>query len=93
MVYLPFLSVRAVRVASPDNVTAVTNTPCTALVSCITRPRMISTCSATSGAHSVDRTIAENAADLDQAAAHIVRQDYELGSSDNLTIQIVRVDE
>lgn len=39
------------------------------------------------------KTIVDNAADLDTAAAMLVRQAFENGSSDNLTVQIVRVDE
>ncbi|MDI1261827.1 MAG: bifunctional protein-serine/threonine kinase/phosphatase [bacterium] len=47
--------------------------------------------------HLSDRRIAkavnENSADLDAAARGIVAQAFEAGSSDNLTVQIVRVDE
>ncbi len=47
--------------------------------------------------HVGDRVIAkaikDGAADLDLAAKTIVEQAFELGSKDNLTVQIVRVDE
>src|SRR3954447_13527226 len=39
------------------------------------------------------RMIKDGAADLDQAAKAIVELAYELGSKDNLTVQIVRVDQ
>lgn len=39
------------------------------------------------------RVIKDGAADLDQAAKAVVELAYELGSKDNLTVQIVRVDE
>lgn len=42
---------------------------------------------------SVVQTIADNASDLDGAARRIVEKAFERGSTDNLTIQIVRVDE
>ncbi len=41
----------------------------------------------------VTRVIADNANDLDQAAAIIVDEAYCHGSADNLTVQIVRIDE
>lgn len=41
----------------------------------------------------VARMIKDGAADLDQAAKAIVELAYELGSKDNLTVQIVRIDE
>jgi predicted Ser/Thr protein kinase len=41
----------------------------------------------------VAATIAENAQDLDAAARTIVEAAYQHGSSDNLTVQIVRIDE
>src|SRR6187397_2200924 len=41
----------------------------------------------------IAKTIRDGAADLDQAAAAIVRQAFEQGSQDNLTIQIIRIDE
>ena len=41
----------------------------------------------------VVKTIGENAGDLDRAADLIVQDAYQHGSSDNLTIQIVRIDE
>lgn len=40
----------------------------------------------------VVKVIADNAGDLDRAAATLVNDAYENGSTDNLTIQIVRVD-
>ena len=42
---------------------------------------------------SMARAIKDGADDLDQAARAIVEQAFELGSKDNLTVQIVRVDE
>lgn len=45
------------------------------------------------GARFVTQTIKENEADLDKAARAIVEEAYRKGSADNLTIQIVRVDE
>jgi len=45
------------------------------------------------GEREVARVIKDGAADLDQAARAIVELAYELGSKDNLTVQIVRVDE
>ncbi len=47
----------------------------------------------TSAARQLARTIRDGAADLDAAAKSIVEQAYENGSSDNLTAQIVRIDE
>ena len=44
-------------------------------------------------ARSVATTIADHAEDLDGAAQAIVRQAYDRGSVDNLTVQIARVDE
>lgn len=44
------------------------------------------------GAREVSRIIAENTGDLEQAARMITARAYENGSLDNLTIQIVRVD-
>ncbi|MCW5690972.1 MAG: bifunctional protein-serine/threonine kinase/phosphatase [Pseudolabrys sp.] len=41
----------------------------------------------------VVNVIADNADDLDRAAATLVNEAYENGSTDNLTIQIVRIDE
>ncbi|MBR1266667.1 bifunctional protein-serine/threonine kinase/phosphatase [Bradyrhizobium sp. AUGA SZCCT0222] len=41
----------------------------------------------------IARTVRDNAADLDQAAKAVAELAFELGSKDNLTIQIVRVDE
>jgi serine/threonine protein phosphatase PrpC len=41
----------------------------------------------------VARMVKDGAADLDQAAKAIVELAYELGSKDNLTVQIARVDE
>jgi serine/threonine protein phosphatase PrpC len=54
---------------------------------------------ATDGVHEhvsgnfVVKKIAQHAADLDRAAEAIVEEAYEQGSPDNLTIQIIRVDE
>jgi serine/threonine protein phosphatase PrpC len=54
---------------------------------------------ATDGAYShagpkfIARTIQDNAADLDVAAKAIVEEAYKNGSDDNLTAQIVRIDE
>ncbi len=45
------------------------------------------------GARDIVKAIVENAADLDRAADSLVKQAYANGSDDNLTIQIVRVDE
>lgn len=45
------------------------------------------------GERVVARVIKDGADDLDQAAKAIVELAYELGSKDNLTVQIVRVDE
>ncbi|MEH2513828.1 serine/threonine protein phosphatase PrpC/predicted Ser/Thr protein kinase [Nitrobacteraceae bacterium AZCC 1564] len=46
--------------------------------------------------HAADRfvahTIGENADDLDQVARLIVEEAYERGSTDNLTVQVVRID-
>jgi serine/threonine protein phosphatase PrpC len=44
------------------------------------------------GAKFVSRIIAEQAADLDQAARAIVEEAYRNNSPDNLTVQIVRID-
>ncbi|MBS0246895.1 MAG: bifunctional protein-serine/threonine kinase/phosphatase [Proteobacteria bacterium] len=41
----------------------------------------------------VVRTIGENSQDLDRAAASLVKAAYDNGSTDNLTVQIVRVDD
>ena len=41
----------------------------------------------------IARTIRDNTDDLDRAAKAIVEQAFELGSKDNLTVQIVRVEE
>ena len=41
----------------------------------------------------IARAIADGSADLDQAAKAVVETAFELGSKDNLTVQIVRVDE
>ncbi len=41
----------------------------------------------------IARAIKDGAADLDQAAKNIVEMAFDLGSKDNLTVQIVRVDE
>src|SRR6478735_1306103 len=41
----------------------------------------------------IARAIKDGAADLDQAARAIVEMAFDLGSKDNLTVQIVRVDE
>jgi serine/threonine protein phosphatase PrpC len=43
-------------------------------------------------ARAVVKTIRESASDFDRAAALLVREAYERGSTDNLTIQIVRVE-
>lgn len=45
------------------------------------------------GARAIAKTINDNADDLDQAARTIVEHAYQGNSPDNLTIQIVRVDE
>jgi serine/threonine protein phosphatase PrpC len=45
------------------------------------------------GERVIARVVKDGAADLDQAAKAIVELAYELGSKDNLTVQIVRVDE
>ena len=45
------------------------------------------------GARFVTDTIGEHADDLDQAARLIVAEAYRLGSPDNLTVQIVRIDD
>src|ERR1700710_1574002 len=45
------------------------------------------------GDRHIARTIKDNADDLDQAAKAVVELAFELGSKDNLTVQIVRVDE
>ncbi len=45
------------------------------------------------GDRHIARTIRDNAADLDQAAKAVVETALELGSKDNLTVQIVRVEE
>ncbi|MGE9009115.1 protein kinase domain-containing protein [Leptospira interrogans] len=45
------------------------------------------------GDRHIARTVRDNAADLDQAAKAVAELAFELGSKDNLTIQIVRVDE
>ena len=45
------------------------------------------------GARSIIKTISDNADDLDKAARAIVDQAYQRNSPDNLTVQIVRVDE
>src|ERR1700754_5046842 len=45
------------------------------------------------GDRHIARTIKDNAADLDQAAKAVVELAFELGSKDNLTVQIVRVEE
>jgi serine/threonine protein phosphatase PrpC len=45
------------------------------------------------GARFIAQTINENADDLDHAARAIVKQAYEQGSPDNLTAQIVRIDD
>ncbi|MCF8477044.1 MAG: bifunctional protein-serine/threonine kinase/phosphatase [Pseudolabrys sp.] len=44
-------------------------------------------------ARTVVETVGENAADLDRAASLLVARAFENGSGDNLTVQIVRVDE
>lgn len=44
-------------------------------------------------ARDVVRIVAQHAADLDEAARRIVRTAYDNGSSDNLTVQVVRIDE
>ncbi|MBA1914208.1 SpoIIE family protein phosphatase, partial [Escherichia coli] len=44
-------------------------------------------------ARQLARTIRDGAADLDAAAKSIVEQAYENGSPDNLTAQIIRIDE
>lgn len=44
------------------------------------------------GAQDIIGAIESNAEDLDRAAKHIVAQAYEKGSTDNLTVQIVRID-
>ena len=45
------------------------------------------------GERVIARMVKDGAADLDQAAKAIVELAYELGSKDNLTVQIARVDE
>src|SRR3954468_7288807 len=45
------------------------------------------------GNRHIARTIRDHADDLDQAAKTIVEQAYDLGSKDNLTVQIVRVEQ
>lgn len=45
------------------------------------------------GARFIANTIEEGAQDLDAAARSIVAEAYQKGSSDNLTVQIVRIDE
>jgi serine/threonine protein phosphatase PrpC len=45
------------------------------------------------GRRQIAKAIREDSDDLDKAAASIVRQAFEAGSQDNLTVQIVRVDE
>jgi serine/threonine protein phosphatase PrpC len=45
------------------------------------------------GARVIASTIRDNASDLDQAAKIIVEEAFQGGSADNLTIQIVRIDE
>jgi serine/threonine protein phosphatase PrpC len=45
------------------------------------------------GARLIAKTIKENADDLDAAAKAIVAEAYRNGSDDNLTVQIVRIDE
>ena len=45
------------------------------------------------GERVIARVVKDGAADLEQAAKAIVELAYELGSNDNLTVQIVRVDE
>lgn len=45
------------------------------------------------GAKFIAKIIQENAADLDAAANAIVTEAYKNGSNDNLTVQIVRIDE
>src|SRR5260221_8804540 len=45
------------------------------------------------GDRHIARTIGDNAADLDQAAKSVAELAFELGSKDNLTVQIVRVEE
>jgi serine/threonine protein phosphatase PrpC/predicted Ser/Thr protein kinase len=45
------------------------------------------------GARSMTKTIGDNADDLDKAARAIVEQAYQGNSPDNLTVQIVRVDQ
>lgn len=45
------------------------------------------------GDRHIARSIRDNAADLDKAAKAVVELAFELGSKDNLTVQIVRVDE
>ena len=45
------------------------------------------------GERVIARVVKDGSADLDQAAKAIVELAYELGSKDNLTVQIVRVDE
>ncbi|HKS19854.1 MAG TPA: bifunctional protein-serine/threonine kinase/phosphatase [Bradyrhizobium sp.] len=44
-------------------------------------------------ARQIAKAIADSAGDLDQAALAIVRQAFEAGSPDNLTAQIVRIDQ
>lgn len=45
------------------------------------------------GTRFVAQAIADNADDLDKAARIVVEQAYQRGSEDNLTVQIVRIDE
>jgi len=45
------------------------------------------------GARFIAKVFKRNAGDLDRAAAAIVEEAYRLGSEDNLTVQIVRIDE
>src|SRR6201991_665182 len=45
------------------------------------------------GDRHIARTIKDNAGDLDQAAKAVAELAFELGSKDNLTVQIVRVEE
>jgi serine/threonine protein phosphatase PrpC len=45
------------------------------------------------GPRFIARTIQDNAADLDAAAKAIVAEAYQNGSDDNLTVQVVRIDE
>src|SRR5205814_6217450 len=45
------------------------------------------------GRRQIAKAIGDGDGDLDKAAASIVRQAFEAGSQDNLTVQIVRIDE